>query len=120
MIDQAYSSVDFGNKALGYLESYFAARSQLPKIDFAAIPHFKFGAMENWGLITYRSSVLLYDPKYPTKTLINNIESQALTITHELIHMWFGNEVTPYYWHYVWLSEGFAKYFEFTVTDKVC
>lgn len=119
MKDQARYSVEFGEKSLSYLESYLNSSYQLPKIDFAAIPHFTFGAMENWGLVTYRTPVILYDQEMPTKTLVNNIQSQALLITHELTHMWFGNEVTPYYWHYVWLSEGFARYFEYIATDQV-
>lgn len=54
----------------------------------AAIPDFVSGAMENWGLITYRETRLLYD------NLTNSISDKrnvAITVCHELAHMWFGN-----------------------------
>lgn len=54
LLDQVHYSVDFGERALTYLEKWLGRQYQLPKVDFAAIPHFTFGAMENWGLITYR------------------------------------------------------------------
>jgi aminopeptidase N len=43
----------------------------------------------------------------------------AAVVTHENAHMWFGNEVTPLWWDYLWLSEGFATYFEYYMTDQV-
>lgn len=61
----------------------------------------------------------MYDLARPLKTIVTNIQSQAGLIVHEFTHMWFGNEVTPVFWKYVWLSEGFAQYFQYMATAEV-
>lgn len=71
-------------------------------------------------LITYkRDPYLLRDENDPFKIPVRTQQSGALLITHELAHMWFGNEVTPEFWTYIWLSEGFARFFEYYTTDIV-
>lgn len=45
---------DFAPKALAFFERYFEIKFPLPKQDMVAIPDFEMGAMENWGLVTYR------------------------------------------------------------------
>ena len=72
-------------------------------MDMAAIPDFSAGAMENWGLITYRETLLLYDEE---KSAITNKESVTDVIAHELAHQWFGNIVTMKWWTDLWLNEG--------------
>uniref|UniRef100_A0A1Q3FI27 Aminopeptidase n=1 Tax=Culex tarsalis TaxID=7177 RepID=A0A1Q3FI27_CULTA len=109
-------ALDFAQKSLEYLESYIGHPFQLPKVDLVAIPDFNMDAMENWGLITFRSMYLIYDPQYTTARTKQNI---ADLITHEFVHSWFGNEVTPEWWTYLWLSEGFARYFEYYVTSQI-
>jgi len=51
--------------------------------DFIAVPDFPTGAMENWGLITFRLTSILYDP---SKSSHSNKQWVAVVVAHELAH----------------------------------
>ncbi|XP_051239122.1 aminopeptidase N-like [Dicentrarchus labrax] len=99
---------------LDFFQMYYNISYPLSKSDQIALPDFFFGAMENWGLVTYRETNLLYDPMTSSN---RNKETTATIIAHELAHMWFGNLVTLRWWNEVWLNEGFASYVSYLGAD---
>ncbi len=108
----AMFGLEFGRKSLAFSEDYYGIPYPLPKMDLIAIPDFAFGAMENWGAITFRENLLLH---YPEITSKSGQERICEVIAHEIAHQWFGNLVTPADWKYLWLNESFATYFGYGV-----
>ena len=100
-------SLEVAAKTLAFYEKAFQAPYPLPKMDMVAIPDFAAGAMENWGLVTYRVVDLLFDQK---TSGASTKERVAEVVQHELAHQWFGNLVTMDFWDGLWLNEGFATW----------
>lgn len=98
-----------------YIE-YFGVEYPIPKLDLAAIPDFNSGAMEQWGLITFRETALLYDE---SESSSSDKLSVASIVSHEIAHMWFGNLVTMKWWDDLWLKEGFANFMEYKGIDAM-
>ncbi|MCX6728547.1 MAG: M1 family metallopeptidase [Candidatus Saccharibacteria bacterium] len=108
--------LDIAIRSIDFFEKYFGTNYPLAKCDNVALPDFGSGAMENWGLVTYREIAMLADPK---TTSVSSRQYAATVIAHELSHQWFGNLVTMKWWNDLWLNESFATLIEYVAVDAI-
>lgn len=113
--EQGRYALGICTKTLDMFAALFDIDYPLPKMDMLAVPDFDAGAMENWGLVTYRTVRLLYEEG---KTSDSTKQSIAYVVCHELAHQWFGNLVTMEWWSELWLNEGFATWVGKYAVDK--
>lgn len=119
-VAQPIDSLDFASGVakgcIEFFEDYFNVPYPLTKADYVALPDFAVGAMENWGLMTYRERLLV---AYPGETSQSIKETIALVIAHESAHMWFGDLTTMRWWDDLWLNESFANMMEYQAVDAL-
>ncbi len=114
-LDSLDFALDVAVKSIEFFDDYFGVPYPLPKCDHVALPDFSSGAMENWGLITYREICLLADGN----SGISSRQYIATVIAHETSHQWFGNLVTMKWWDDLWLNESFATLMEYLCVDAM-
>lgn len=108
-------ALDIAVRVIDFYEDYYGVKYPIPLSYHVALPDFSAGAMENWGLVTYREVYLLVDDNSTVKSRQN----VALVVAHELAHQWFGNLVTMKWWDDLWLNESFANMMEYISVDAI-
>ncbi|PWY86328.1 aminopeptidase B [Aspergillus sclerotioniger CBS 115572] len=112
--EQARFALECAHRTVDYFSEVFEIEYPLPKADLLAVHEFAMGAMENWGLVTYRTTAVLFNEGKSDTRYKNRI---AYVVAHELAHQWFGNLVTMDWWNELWLNEGFATWVGWLAVD---
>ncbi|MDY2530237.1 M1 family metallopeptidase [Weissella confusa] len=109
-------ALDIAKRSIEFYEDFYQTPYTLPHSWQLALPDFSAGAMENWGLVTYREAYLTLDPD---NTPLRQKQVVATVIAHELAHQWFGDLVTMKWWDDLWLNESFANMMEYVAIDAI-
>ena len=96
-----------------WYSEYFGHPFPFNKYDQIFCPEYNYGAMENVGLVTINEGYC-----FKTKPTKRALTQRAITILHELAHMWFGDMVTMKWWDNLWLNESFATFISHLCADK--
>jgi aminopeptidase N len=88
-----------------FFERIFDMPYPFAKYDQLFVPEFNSGAMENAGCVTHNE-----DYVFRSRVPQVSYERRAVTILHEMAHMWFGDLVTMTWWDDLWLNESFAEW----------
>ena len=97
--------LDCTKRGFAFFEEMFDSPYPFTKYDQLFTPEYNMGAMENAGCVTI-NELYVFRGKVPDAL----VERRALTILHELAHMWFGDLVTMKWWDDLWLNESFAEW----------
>ncbi|KAK5002045.1 hypothetical protein LTR39_006790 [Cryomyces antarcticus] len=132
LVEQGRFALENAHQIVDYFSEIFHIDYPLPKVDLIAVHEFSHGAMENWGLITYRGSKALRNGRKLSKkhrttaVLYDELKSDqkyknrvAYVVSHELAHQWFGNLCTMQWWSELWLNEGFATWVGWYAVDHL-
>lgn len=100
-------------ESLEFFEDYTGIKYPLNALQLVAVPDFAAGAMENYGLVTFRDYLL--SGKEDDLAMMSRA---AEVIAHENAHQWTGNLVSPRSWASTWLNEGFASILPHLALEK--